>query len=55
MKGFRWRSWLQGVGHTEENLRCVFDSAERSGVILFFEESDALFGSRTEVRDGHDR
>jgi SpoVK/Ycf46/Vps4 family AAA+-type ATPase len=33
----------------------VFDSAERSGAILFFDEADALFGKRSEVRDSHDR
>ncbi|HEX5502604.1 MAG TPA: ATP-binding protein, partial [Thermomicrobiales bacterium] len=43
------------IGETEKNLRRVFDAAERSGVILFFDEADALFGSRTEVRDSHDR
>ena len=43
------------IGETEKNLRRVFDSAERSGVILFFDEADALFGTRTEVRDSHDR
>jgi SpoVK/Ycf46/Vps4 family AAA+-type ATPase len=43
------------VGETEKNLRRVFDAAEHSGAILFFDEADALFGSRTEVRDSHDR
>ena len=43
------------VGETEKNLRRVFDAAERSGAILFFDEADALFGTRTEVRDSHDR
>ncbi len=43
------------VGETEKNLRRVFDAAERSGVILLFDEADALFGTRTEVRDSHDR
>jgi SpoVK/Ycf46/Vps4 family AAA+-type ATPase len=43
------------IGETEKNLRRVFDSAERSGAILFFDEADALFGTRTEVRDSHDR
>ena len=33
----------------------MFDAAERSGAILFFDEADALFGTRTEVRDSHDR
>ncbi len=43
------------IGETEKNLRRVFDAAERSGAILFFDEADALFGKRTEVRDSHDR
>jgi len=43
------------VGETEKNLRRIFDAAERSGSILFFDEADSLFGSRTEVRDSHDR
>jgi SpoVK/Ycf46/Vps4 family AAA+-type ATPase len=33
----------------------VFDAAERSGAILFFDEADALFGKRSEVKDSHDR
>jgi hypothetical protein len=43
------------IGETEKNLRRVFDAAERSGVVLLFDEADALFGNRTEVRDSHDR
>jgi hypothetical protein len=43
------------IGETEKNIRRVFDAAERSGAILFFDEADALFGKRTEVRDSHDR
>jgi SpoVK/Ycf46/Vps4 family AAA+-type ATPase len=43
------------IGETEKNLRNVFDAAEESGAILFFDEADALFGKRTEVRDSHDR
>jgi SpoVK/Ycf46/Vps4 family AAA+-type ATPase len=43
------------IGETEENLDRVFDAAEGSGAILFFDEADALFGRRTEVRDSHDR
>ena len=43
------------IGETEKNLRRVFDAAEGSGAILFFDEADALFGRRTEVRDSHDR
>ncbi len=43
------------IGETEKNLRRVFDAAEDSGVILLFDEADALFGKRSEVRDSHDR
>jgi SpoVK/Ycf46/Vps4 family AAA+-type ATPase len=43
------------IGETEKNLRRVFDSAERGGAILFFDEADALFGKRTEVKESHDR
>ncbi len=43
------------IGETEKNLRNVFDTAEQSGAILFFDEADALFGKRTEVKDSHDR
>jgi ATPase family associated with various cellular activities (AAA) len=43
------------IGETEKNLRKVFDSAERGGAILFFDEADALFGKRSEVKDSHDR
>jgi hypothetical protein len=43
------------IGETEKNIRRVFDAAERSGAILFFDEADALFGKRTEIRDSHDR
>jgi predicted nucleic acid-binding protein len=43
------------IGETEKNLKRVFDAAERGGAILFFDESDALFGRRTEVKDSHDR
>jgi ATPase family protein associated with various cellular activities (AAA)/winged helix domain-containing protein len=43
------------IGETEKNLARVFDSAERSGAILLFDEADALFGKRSEVRDSHDR
>ncbi len=43
------------IGETEKNLRQVFDAAEQSGAILFFDEADALFGKRSEVRDSHDR
>ena len=43
------------VGETEKNLRRIFQAAEQSGTILFFDEADALFGKRTEVKDSHDR
>lgn len=43
------------IGETEKNLRRVFDSAEESGAVLLFDECDALFGKRSEVRDSHDR
>ncbi|MDQ1436899.1 MAG: hypothetical protein QOK43_528, partial [Acidimicrobiaceae bacterium] len=43
------------IGETEKNLRRLFDAAERGGTILFFDEADALFGKRSEVRDSHDR
>jgi SpoVK/Ycf46/Vps4 family AAA+-type ATPase len=43
------------IGETEKNLRRVFDAAEASGAILFFDEADALFGKRSEVKDSHDR
>ena len=43
------------IGETEKNLRRLFDAAEGGGAILFFDEADALFGKRSEVRDSHDR
>ncbi len=43
------------VGETEKNLKKIFDSAEISNAILFFDEADALFGKRTRVSDAHDR
>jgi AAA+ superfamily predicted ATPase len=43
------------IGETEKNLRQVFDAADESGAILLFDEADALFGKRTEVKDSHDR
>jgi len=43
------------IGETEKNLRRVFDEGEKSQAILFFDEADALFGKRSEVRDSHDR
>jgi predicted nucleic acid-binding protein len=43
------------IGETEKNLKQVFDAAEEGGVLLLFDEADALFGKRSEVRDSHDR
>ena len=43
------------IGETEKNLRQVFDTAEEGGVLLLFDEADALFGKRAEVKDSHDR
>jgi hypothetical protein len=43
------------IGDTEKNLREIFAEAERARCVLFFDEADALFGKRTEVRDSHDR
>jgi hypothetical protein len=43
------------IGETEKNLARVFDAAEEGGAVLLFDEADALFGRRTEVKDSHDR
>lgn len=43
------------IGETEKNLAKIFAEAESSNAILFFDEADALFGKRSEVRDAHDR
>ena len=43
------------IGETEKNLAALFDRAEHKEWILFFDEADALFGKRTQVRDAHDR
>jgi hypothetical protein len=43
------------IGETEKNLRRVFDAADEGGAVLFFDEADALFGRRSEVKDSHDR
>jgi SpoVK/Ycf46/Vps4 family AAA+-type ATPase len=43
------------IGETEKNLARVFDAAEAGGVVLLFDEADALFGHRSEVKDSHDR
>lgn len=42
------------IGETEKNLRRIFDAAEEGGAILLFDEADALFGKRSEVKDSHD-
>jgi AAA+ superfamily predicted ATPase len=43
------------IGETEKNLEKVFTAAREANAILFFDEADALFGKRSEVRDAHDR
>ena len=43
------------IGETEKNLDALFERAEQTGAILFFDEADALFGKRTDVKDAHDR
>ena len=43
------------IGETEKNLKQVFDAAEEGGVLLLFDEADALFGKRGDVKDSHDR
>lgn len=43
------------IGETEKNLRRLFETADAEGAILLFDEADALFGKRSEVKDSHDR
>ncbi|MBN1641155.1 MAG: ATP-binding protein, partial [Anaerolineae bacterium] len=43
------------IGETEKNLERIFEEAQTSNAILFFDEADAIFGKRSEVRDAHDR
>lgn len=43
------------IGETEKNLTRLLDRASENGAILFFDEADALFGKRSEVKDSHDR
>lgn len=43
------------IGETEKNLEKIFSEAESSNAILFFDEADAIFGKRSEVKDAHDR
>jgi SpoVK/Ycf46/Vps4 family AAA+-type ATPase len=45
----------KSIGETEKNLDRAFTAAESSGAILFFDEADALFGKRSEVKDAHDK
>src|SRR3546814_191803 len=43
------------IGETEKNLARVFEAAEDKGAVLLFDEADALFGKRSELKDAHDR
>src|SRR5574337_635893 len=43
------------IGETEKNLHRIFEEAQAAHAILFFDEADALFGKRSEVKDAHDR
>lgn len=43
------------IGETEKNLSRLFDKAEDKSWVLFFDEADALFGKRTDIRDAHDK
>jgi hypothetical protein len=43
------------IGETEKNLERIFEEAQTSNAILFFDEADAIFGKRSEVKDAHDR
>lgn len=43
------------IGETEKNLKQIFDAGEESGAILLFDEADALFGKRSQIKDAHDR
>ena len=43
------------IGETEKNLGRIFDEAQSSSAVLFFDEADAIFGKRSEVKDSHDR
>jgi hypothetical protein len=43
------------IGETEKNLSALFSAADKAGAVLVFDEADALFGKRTEVKDSHDR
>jgi len=54
-RGKELRVVSKWIGETEKDLSRLLDAAERNRVILFFDEADALFGKRTEVKDAHDR
>jgi SpoVK/Ycf46/Vps4 family AAA+-type ATPase len=43
------------IGETEKNLRRIFDVVQGSGAVLLFDEAEALFGKRSDVKDSHDR
>ncbi len=43
------------IGETENNLNQLFAQAQRAGAMLFFDDADALFGTRSDVKDSHDR
>ncbi|SUS04684.1 conserved hypothetical protein [uncultured Defluviicoccus sp.] len=43
------------IGETEKNLDSIFEAAERSSAVLLFDEADAIFGKRTDLKDAHDR
>jgi hypothetical protein len=43
------------IGETEKNLQRLLGAADTADLVLFFDEADALFGKRTEVKDSHDR
>ncbi len=43
------------IGETEKNLKKLFDAADDSDMVLFFDEADSIFGKRSEVKDAHDR
>lgn len=43
------------IGETEKNLECLFEEVKKSSSILFFDEADALFGKRSEIKDSHDK
>ena len=45
----------RNIGETEKNIDALFDTAAQDGAVLIFDEADAVFGKRTEVRDAHDR